>query len=323
MRRSPRLVPVVVLVTAALVLAGCGGDDDNAGPAPTGPTADTGCGFHSGPFSNAVTVAGDFGGDATAKFRRPFKPSGVERTVVTAGTGKATKDGTAVNATVSVFNGRTGDLINRQTSKTTVGDAGPASVLSAGLRCVPVGSRVVAVAPASELFGAEGNPEIDLAGTDGVVIVTDVSEPAKPPKAGAWPDAPTVTFRGRRSPVLTIPTGTAPSQVLVDVISEGTGARVRAGDLVTVDFKTMLWGSGKVVVETYGKGKKPLTYGTNDFVPGFTAALVGQRAGARLIVSVPPEFGYGTTGAESAGISGTDTLVIVIEIASVQARPAS
>ena len=317
-RSSSRLVAVAG-VAAALVLAGCGGDDDkNAGPGPTGPTQDTGCGFHSGPTSNSVTVTGDFGGEATAEFGKPLKAAALERTIVTAGSGKETKTGSAVTATVSVFNGRTGDLINRQSSKPTVGESATPQILAAGLRCVPIGSRVVATGPASELFGAEGNPDLGIAASDGVVVVTDVAEVVKPPKADAWPDAPTVTFDGRRSPTVGVPTGAAPDAVLVDVIRPGTGVKVRAGDQITVNFKTVIWGSGKTVLETYGKGKKPLTYGTNDFVPGFTAAVVGQRAGARLLVAVPPEYGYGTGGAESVGIGGDDTLLIVIEIEASQ-----
>lgn len=316
---SSRLVALAGVAAAALVLAGCGGDDDkNAGPGPNGPTRDAGCGFHSGPASDSVKVTGDFGGELAATFGKPMKTSGLERTVVTAGTGKETKDGTAVSATVSVFNGRTGDLINRQASKPTVGESTTPQILAAGLRCVPTGSRVVATGPASELFGAEGNPDLGIAAGDGVVVVTDVAEVVKPPKADPWPDAPAVTFDGRRSPEIGEPTGAVPQKVLVDVIRPGTGVKVRAGDQITVNFKTVIWGSGKTVVETYGKGKKPLTYGTNDFVPGFTSAVVGQRAGARLLVAVPPEFGYGAAGAESSGISGDDTLLIVIEIEASQ-----
>lgn len=317
--RGPQSLYAVGVLAAALVLTSCGGDDDD--PTPTGETKDSGCGFHSGPFSDSVEVSGDFGGKVTAKFGEPFKPTGLERTVLTAGSGKATKDGTAVNATVTVFNGRTGDEISTQTNKATVGDPGPA-VIAAGLGCVPIGSRVVVAAPASDLFGAEGNPTVGLSAKDGIVIVTDVAAVVKP-KAGEWPDAPAVTFRGRKTPLVTAPTGPAPTGVLLDVIKPGTGQLVRAGNQVTVNFKTLLWGSGKVVLETYGKGKRPLTYGTNDFVPGFTAAVVGQRAGAQLLVAVPPEFGYGAAGAESVGISGTDTLLIVIEIQATAARPIS
>lgn len=318
--RVPSRLYVGTVAAVALVLAGCSGDDES--PSPTGPTADSGCGFHSGPFSDSVAVTGDFGGTVDVEFDKPLKPTSLERTILTPGNGKETKDGMAVNATVSVFSGRTGELISTQTSKATVGDPAPQAI-AAGLGCVQIGSRIVAAAPASELFGEEGNPTVGLSASDGVVLVTDVAAVVRPPKAEEWPDAPAVTFRGRQSPLVTVPTGTPPTAVLVDVIKPGTGQLVQAGGQVTVNFKTMLWSSGKVVVETYGKGKRPLTYGTNDFVPGFTAAVVGQRAGAQLLVAVPPEFGYGAAGAESSGISGDDTLLIVIEILATADRPIS
>ncbi|MCX6396809.1 MAG: FKBP-type peptidyl-prolyl cis-trans isomerase [Propionibacteriales bacterium] len=311
----PRSLAAAGLITAALALAGCGGDDGPA--AASGPTKDTGCGFSSGPSSDSVSVVGDFGGEATATFAEPLRPVGLERTVVTTGSGKPTRAGSTVNATVSVFNGRNGDLISRQTSTTTVGGQG-SRIADAGTGCVRFGSRVVAVAPASELFGPEGSPAAGLAASDGIVVVTDVAEVAKRPVTRTWADAPAVTFRGQRSPVVDATSVSAPDGVLVDPITPGTGSVVRAGDLVTLNYKLVVAGSGKVVSETYGPGKKPVSYRTNDFVPGFTAAIVGQRAGAQLLVAVPPEFGYGAAGAESAGISASDTLLIVIEIQATQ-----
>jgi FKBP-type peptidyl-prolyl cis-trans isomerase len=57
-------------------------------------------------------------------------------------------------------------------------------------------------------------------------------------------------------------------------------------------------------------------------VQGFGAALVGQKVGTRLVVSIPPKYGYGTTGNTQAGIKGTDTIVFVIEIQKTAATAA-
>lgn len=314
-RSTTRLLAVSLV--AAMALAGCGKDKDEAGPNPGGPTADSGCGFHSGPFSDAVKVSGDFGGDVTAEFARPFRPQELERTILTRGTGKETKDGTAVEATASVFNGKTGALLAHQSAPASVGAPNTDPTIAASIRCVPIGSRVVSVAPASTFF-SDGGAAVGLAASDGVVIVTDVSEKVKTPEATGWTGAPDVTFRVRKSPRFTVPTGTAPDQVLVDVIRPGTGQVIKAGNQITVDFKAVVWGSGKVVRETYGPGGSPVTFGTNDVVPGFTAAVVGQKAGARLVVAIPPAFGYGAN-AGSYGLKSTDTLVFVIEIQSTKA----
>ena len=47
-------------------------------------------------------------------------------------------------------------------------------------------------------------------------------------------------------------------------------------------------------------------------IQGFGAALVGQKVGTKLIVTIPPQYAYGTdtAGGELAG----QTLVFLVEI---------
>jgi peptidylprolyl isomerase len=49
-------------------------------------------------------------------------------------------------------------------------------------------------------------------------------------------------------------------------------------------------------------------------IPGWDKGLVGQTAGSRVMLSIPPAEGYGKSGASQAGIKGTDTLVFVVDI---------
>ncbi len=49
-------------------------------------------------------------------------------------------------------------------------------------------------------------------------------------------------------------------------------------------------------------------------VKGWDDGLVGQTVGSRVLLAIPPELGYGKTGNEDAGISGTDTLYFVVDI---------
>lgn len=109
--------------------------------------------------------------------------------------------------------------------------------------------------------------------------------------------------------------GKPPTELVLKVITEGTGDTVKSGDSVTVDYQGTNWTDGEVFDESYGK--TPATFTTGGVVKGFGAALVGQKVGAQLVVGIPPEFGYGSAGSASAGIAGTDTLVFVIEIKDV------
>lgn len=106
--------------------------------------------------------------------------------------------------------------------------------------------------------------------------------------------------------------GNAPTELVLKVLKEGTGDTVTSGDPVTVEYQGTNWTSNKVFDQSYGRS--PATFTTDGVVPGFGAALVGQKVGAQVVVGIPPEFGYGAAGQASAGISGTDTLVFIVEI---------
>ena len=54
--------------------------------------------------------------------------------------------------------------------------------------------------------------------------------------------------------------------------------------------------------------------GQGKVIPGWDKGIVGQTVGSQLLLVIPPADGYGTTGNSQAGISGTDTLVFVVDI---------
>ena len=39
-----------------------------------------------------------------------------------------------------------------------------------------------------------------------------------------------------------------------------------------------------------------------------------MKAGSRVLMSIPPEKGYGAAGQSQAGIKGDDTLVFVVDV---------
>jgi peptidylprolyl isomerase len=49
-------------------------------------------------------------------------------------------------------------------------------------------------------------------------------------------------------------------------------------------------------------------------IPAWDSGLVGQTVGSQVLLVVPPDQGYGSGGNSQAGITGTDTLVFVVDI---------
>ena len=323
-----RLAPVALLAASTLVLASCGSDSkdkdssDDPSASSSSSTDASGCGDYSGgDESDGVKVTGTFGEKQTATFKTPMKATGIERTVLDEGKGEDTKAGQKVDVLISVFLGKDGKALGTEPVSLTVGDAQMIKAFTAGIDCVPIGSRVVVAAPAKDMYGDQGNAQLGITADDSLVIVTDVIGEKKQLVPGAWKtNAPTVTFAADGKPTLKLPDTKPPADLLLKVLRQGDGDVVKDGDTVTLNYQGTNWNSGKIFDESYGK--TPASFATDQVVQGFGAALVGQKVGTRLVVSIPPKYGYGTSGNSQAGIKGTDTLVFVIEIQKTAATAA-
>lgn len=306
-----RAAPVALAATAALLLAGCAGSPE---PEPTEtPDATAECmELSSGELSDGVTVDGEFTGAPTATFTTPLEAESLERSVAIEGDGDETAPGDPINAIVSAFSGTTGERVFSQPATITVGDGTVFEAFLSGIDCVPIGSRTVTVAPASTLYGAQGNESIGIAGGETVVIVVDVVEVQEPLTPGEWTEnPPEVKFDAEgEAPTVTLPDSAPPTALLLKVLEEGDGDTVEAGDNVTVQYQGTSWETGEIFDQSYGG--EAATFPTDGVIQGFGAALVGQKVGTKLIVTIPPEYGYGTDAASHE--LGAQTLVFLVEI---------
>lgn len=103
-------------------------------------------------------------------------------------------------------------------------------------------------------------------------------------------------------------------ELLVEVLEEGDGPVVEAGDTIVCNYLGQVWGGG-VFDNSYDRGA-PLDFqiGVGMVIAGWDDGLVGQRVGSRVLLSIPPHLGYGEFGVPQAGIGGGDTLVFVTDI---------
>ncbi len=309
-----RFAPVALLATSALLLTGCAaGSNESTGDSSTKSASGDCAEYSGGAVSKSVKVTGDAGAeDLKVEFTMPLKAKDLERTVLSKGDGDVTATGDTVQLRLSVFKGTDGTSAASEEMELPVGDPQLPPAFLAGIECVPVGSRVVVTVPATDLFGAAGNESLGIKGDDSLVLVTDVLDITPPLAPAAWSEIPpTVKFNGDKPPALTLPEGEPRPELLVDVIEEGDGAVVKSGDTFTANYQGTNWNTGEIFDQSYGKD--PLTLTTTQVVPGFGAALVGQKVGTKLVVSIPPVYGYGVAGSSDNALAG-QTLVFVIEI---------
>lgn len=103
------------------------------------------------------------------------------------------------------------------------------------------------------------------------------------------------------------------------VLTEGTGPGATTADTVRLRAQIFNGTSGKLLDDGYGKGRAAEGYrlGRADLIAGFTDGLVGATKGARIAFTIPPEKGFGSAGNQNLGVAGTDTIVVVADIADV------
>lgn len=115
-------------------------------------------------------------------------------------------------------------------------------------------------------------------------------------------------------PVLEFPASAAPEGLGVEVLVQGDGDTVQAGDDLEVNYLGQIWG-GSIFDNSYDR-RSSITFGigVGQVIGGWDEGLVGQQVGSRVLLSIPPHLGYGDRGMPQAGIGGTDTLVFVVDV---------
>jgi peptidylprolyl isomerase len=278
------------------------------------------------PFAK-VKITAAAGAGATApvlSFPKPFAVKKSAHKVVTEGTGEALAQGDTVTVDFVEVNGRTGKTVGTSYgSQPQVVKLDPASgvpaLVSALLATKIGGQALVAVAPkdyAAKLQGAIKT----VKKTDTLLFLVTPTRRSLSRATGAAvtpaDGLPTVTLDATGKPTIAIPAGVAaPPSLVSQTLITGTGPAVTAGQTLTVNYTGIVYGSGKQFDSSWDRGQPAqMVIGNGKVIPGWDKGLVGQTVGSQVLLVIPPADGYGTSGNTQAGITGTDTLVFVVDI---------
>ncbi len=316
MRRFLALTAVPLISCA--VLAGCGSSSSSSSAASSSSSAGA---------SSAVTATGSFGKAPTVNIPKAKAGSKLEVKTLIQGTGTTlTKaDALAANFVLYFWSGTSSSLkANTYTSNPTVIGGTMLPGLESALVGAKVGSRVLAVIPPAEGYGTTGNSQLGITGTTTLVFVIDVlksyadtASAAGTQESNGGGTLPTVTAKAGTAPTLTFPKSSPPSTLVAKTLIKGSGAKVAKNDYVIAQYTGYIWRTKKVFGSSWSSGS-PFGFvigaSPEQVIPGWDKALEGQTVGSRVMLSIPPADGYGKTGESQAGITGTDTLVFVVDI---------
>ena len=131
-------------------------------------------------------------------------------------------------------------------------------------------------------------------------------------------EMPVVNAEFGDRPTIEFPTEIAPAGLKVVELFEAM-ARWSAVETPSPST-TMVWSGARTPRSTPASTvtSRPRSHRCGTGHQGWDQTVPGHNVGSRLVVSIPPEYGYGSRGVPQAGIGGEDTLVFVIDIISTR-----
>ncbi len=279
----------------------------------------------------AVTASGAVDLETAPKValgKTPISSAAVERKVLNPGSGNAATKQDTVRLRAQIYNGTSGKLLDdgyakgRNAEGYRLGRTDLIAGFTEGLLGATKGSRLAFTIPPAKGFGAQGNTQLGVAGTDTIVVVADIADVRRAltqvdgTQAASPAGQPTVQFKNgpTKEPTVTVPKTTAPTQTKQTTLIEGKGATVAKGQTITAQYHGVLWRDGSVFDSSWQRGAAAdFPIGVGAVIPGWDKTLVGKKVGSRVLLVIPPADGYGSAGSGEK-IKGTDTLVFVVDI---------
>ncbi|MDT0186094.1 FKBP-type peptidyl-prolyl cis-trans isomerase [Microbacterium sp. ARD31] len=278
---------------------------------------------------SSVTIEGKQGEEPKVTFDGRLDGSQEETEVLVEGDGETVADGDTVSANWWIGNGFT----EKEAQSTYTKDGATQSVelsdevlpiLREAMIGNQVGDRVVLLTSAAKAYGESGNPTIGIGNKDSVLAIVDIMDRSETvpvldgpqgeeKKPAAW--APTLIEKDGVITGLDFTDAHEPTgKLIATTLVKGDGAKVKAGQTLTVDYLGQVYDAEKPFDESYSGEPAEFPIGVGQVIKGWDERLVGRTVGSRVILEIPPADGYGKTGNEQAGIKGTDTLFFVVDI---------
>ena len=116
-------------------------------------------------------------------------------------------------------------------------------------------------------------------------------------------------------PTISAPSGDAPKNLEKKDIFVGTGKEAVATSILEVHYTLMAWSTGNLVESSWDSGQTA-TLPLSGVIAGWQQGIPGMKEGGRRLLVIPPDLGYGASGA-GAAIGPNETLIFVVDLVKV------
>ncbi|WP_076464981.1 FKBP-type peptidyl-prolyl cis-trans isomerase [Actinomyces mediterranea] len=245
---------------------------------------------------DSVAVSGRVGATPVVDIERDLEVNSLKARAVEVGEGRTITEGSPVLLSITTFDGTTGENLSPDGRPDLVVGTATEERLGSGLAQIVIGhtegTRLLALHPV-DTASAKTRIEVNV-----VDILGTIAYGAE--EADADSGALHVAMRDE-GPVITH-AQEVPGGLTTQTLIKGDGVQLRDGDQIVAQFTVVGWTDGVVRSSTWQTGMPELIV-LSDAMVGLQEALVDQRVGSRLAISIPPDLA-----------TGDDTLCVVIDL---------
>ncbi|WP_338899193.1 FKBP-type peptidyl-prolyl cis-trans isomerase [Streptomyces sp. TG1A-60] len=321
---------LLIAVPAGLVtLAACGDGESDSAKASSSPSASASGAkppkIVDGPLP-AITDGTKFDEKPTVAKGSGDPSKNLAVKTVIAGTGRTVAEGDYVQANYLGQIWATAKVFDNSYDRKTplVIQLTPQGIIDGwryGLAGKKAGSRVELAVPPTWGYGTEGNARAGIKGTDTLVFVVDIQNTfnAKSSAQGTKvaqdnADLPKVgTDTDGKAPAIEVPKADPPAELVANYVIEGDGPEVGAEDSLLVQYRGVIWDTGKEFDSSYSR-EALSSFGLQQVVKGWSQGMTGKKVGSRLLIVIPPKLGYGDTPPSGSDIGKDSTMVFTVDI---------
>lgn len=317
MKLTRTILPIAA-VAALLMTTAC----SSGGPTQDASGADC---VAPGDASKSIELSGETGAELKLKSKTPVRTETTERSVITEGKGAVVAEGDAITYSITVFNGATGKILeaddgagnmmpmaNQDIEGVFSAAAGSDPLAGGVLSCATEGQRAVAVVPLASILNGSTPEDAgvpDMTEKDAIVVAVDTTKITRGDGAAASGAEDEIVCEkldkrdeqypkvdlgdGASEPKITIPECMEPPTDLeMQVLEEGDGAVVAEGDEIMTNYVGVDWNGAVRFDGNWSETGIPFSTEKGKLIEGFRSAMIGQKIGSTILVTMPSDQGY-------------------------------